>query len=352
MSLTRRFAALAGAAVLAALAPAVAQAGVFERNGNFFISYTDYARGDATLTRTYNTRTGSSGIFGNGWSSELEHTLYPMSNGDMEFQHNGGGQRVRFRRSVADGTPTWTDGHGNSIVQDGEGYMVHWKSDGERNRFDPDGRLVLIEDLEGERARLTYRHGVVETVVLEGLDRLEFAFYANGKVARIAGPAGEMAYHYGFDGALIRARNVADGVYAHDYDPEGRMTAIRYADGSARLMSYDGDGRLVEDASPNGCRDRLAYGRADEDPKAHYWTFRLTDCNGRVERRHVAEWDYRGGDGHVMRYWFVPPDMQAADLADGTRRPIQVRETLYDRRGLPISRQVRQAPMPPFPVGD
>src|SRR6185437_2831933 len=72
------------AAAIVASAASVAQAGVSENNGNFFVGYTDvkaYPGIGLSLERVYNSKSSYSGLFGFGWGSDYEVFLSPQADG-------------------------------------------------------------------------------------------------------------------------------------------------------------------------------------------------------------------------------------------------------------------------------
>ena len=321
------------------LASAPLSAGLNIQNGNFYITYTDLSFDDANeISRTYNSVGTFNGIFGYGWSSPLEHTLFIRSNGNITFTYNGGGKSVSFKRaSGADGTATWVDAGGNAITRDDEGYSVRWKRNNVHNRFDLDGRLLLTESNKGELRRLSYANGVISRIVLGGKHVVEASFYANGKVREFRVKGKPVAtYRYGFEDDLTWARNAANTLYRYEYDPKHNMTAIRYESGSSRLLTYSARSHVIAESTEKGCSTRLAYGKNPEAPKQHYWTYKLEICDGRAKSRFIAEYDYRAsttGSGSVTRYWLVPGDY----VAESTPR-VRYQELVFNRGGRLVGR--------------
>lgn len=88
------------AAILLILTSCLAQAGVNPRNGNFYISYTDYRNesGGHTLEvkRTYNSQSTYAGWFGMGWGTPFEMRLTVMPDGSAVITEVGGGANSYF----------------------------------------------------------------------------------------------------------------------------------------------------------------------------------------------------------------------------------------------------------------
>jgi hypothetical protein len=73
------------------------QAGVNPKNGNFYVSYTDFVFKETHLkfdiTRTYNSKIAAAGWFGIGWGSDFETFLYTIPGGGVCIHNNGSGKR-------------------------------------------------------------------------------------------------------------------------------------------------------------------------------------------------------------------------------------------------------------------
>ena len=319
------------------------RAGVNVKNGNFFITYTDVQWDDKNgISRTYNSRTTFSGIFGYGWSSPLEHTLRVTGTGDIEFVHNGGGKQEKFTRAnTSSDVPTWVDAYGNAVTRDEGGFTVLWKRNGRRYRFDLDGRLLLTEDKSGVRSRLTYKHGVIDTIVLSEKHHIKVQFYANGKIRSLQPEKGRATfYSYSVTDDLLVSEDAAQNRFVFEYDRKHNLTAIRYADGASRVLAYNSKDMLVSENREGGCSVRLGYGTNKSAPRAHYWTYKHEVCDGKVKSRYVAEYDYRQrgtGGGSVIRYWFVPRNYRGQALRD-----VQHQELKYNGRGMLTARNNRK----------
>lgn len=83
----------------------LAIAGVNLKNGDFYISYTDH---DFTnlkgidITRTYNSKSTGSGLFGNGWGCNYETFIAILGDGTLVMHENGLGGKTYFTSSNID----------------------------------------------------------------------------------------------------------------------------------------------------------------------------------------------------------------------------------------------------------
>ena len=80
------------------------RAGVDQRTGNFFITYTDIEfKGAGTdITRSYNSFTTSMGMFGYGWGTKMETRLFAFPDGTLCIKWWGGGAKDIFEPATTD----------------------------------------------------------------------------------------------------------------------------------------------------------------------------------------------------------------------------------------------------------
>ena len=154
--------------------------------------------------------------------------------------------------------------------------------------YDPNGNLVAA--VAGDTAQTwQYENGypVAHTVTSpDGVETTQIGRDSDGRITKIAEPAGSTVY--GYDGAdqLVRAERV-DGAGAkrlHDweYDNAGRMVRERDATGEARY-EYDVAGQLSMRTAADGAATRYAYDGAGR---------RIREAGPEGER--CYEWDSRG----------------------------------------------------------
>jgi len=82
--------------------PLMASAGVSQRNGNFYMNYTDVTSAEpdsVMIERTYNSRAIGQGLFGKGWGSDMETQLQLTGDGILVIYENGTGRREHFKAS-------------------------------------------------------------------------------------------------------------------------------------------------------------------------------------------------------------------------------------------------------------
>jgi hypothetical protein len=184
------------------------------RTGNLTLPAIDLSipsRGPSlTLTRTYNSRSSGKGFFGQKWQSNLEvkvmrsaGTLAVMeADGALiDFKPEGGAFAaasggLRYRSTV----------RGIQQVEERpDGSVLRRTDAGNRELFDPRGRLVRIEDRNGNALRLEYR---------------------GDKVMKLVDPGGRsLILSYGGQGGqfVTTVTDAAGGVIRYQYDARGRL---------------------------------------------------------------------------------------------------------------------------------
>ncbi|MCW5907485.1 MAG: hypothetical protein KIS94_06475 [Chitinophagales bacterium] len=116
-------------------------AGVVLKNGNFYISYTDYkycapGKGCFEITRTYNSKSADVTEFGFGWGWDLATKVYFGTDGVFRVHHNGGGAVNYFFNVVPAPSKTAemvetlvTTGLKHNYKQEEPVVVLEWKND-------------------------------------------------------------------------------------------------------------------------------------------------------------------------------------------------------------------------------
>jgi len=279
-------------------------AGVNLKNGNYYITYTDVSlpgRHDLKISRTYNSRSPSVGLFGLGWGSDYETRLDVQGDGTVVVQENGSGARTVFRPPVlsrdeiqaavdaimlaADQDNAFRDDterreKRNELLQDAEARAGSWSRyvkkgllparhipPGTVYRSSTRGQQRLLRshdgfqrsngryteefDAAGRLTRFTYTdggsdylfrdsQGRIDRIVDQEGRELRFHLNDNGTVARIDSPDGSSATYQYQGEHLVRGVDMAGNAYNYRYDSNANMIAIGYDDGSSRVMTYSG----------------------------------------------------------------------------------------------------------------
>ena len=127
---------------------------------------------------------------------------------------------------------------------------------------DASGNVILAGD-SGGTIRYTYRDdGQIEKITAPGNVLTTFGYDGCGRRIRITDPsAGEQtdAYVWNTDGTSSVTHTNPNGWVRTDRDKFDRVVLVERSDDSSTSYTYDEKGRLVREASTNGCVTRCSY---------------------------------------------------------------------------------------------
>ena len=235
--------------------------------GNFWHTFDDLfipGRGPGLgLTRTYNAfRAGVDGPFGFGWDSNLTMRLdIDATTGTATITEEGGSQIVLN-----------ADGAGGfyvpprlfvSLVQEIDDSYTYVRREREIVRFDPNGQLIAIEDLNGYQVELAYPDA--DTIVATDPSGRTITLNLNaGRVTDAvdsATPPRTVTFTYDMAGDLIEVEDVNGGTTSFAYDVNHRLETMRmpehYGDTTTVpdpewINVYDGADRVISQTDPIG----------------------------------------------------------------------------------------------------
>lgn len=193
-------------------------------------------------------------------------------------------------------------------------------------------------------------HGQVETVRLPTGAKEHTDFDEFGRVARRAGPSGEMVvYGYGPRGDLTQITYPNGGSVKFEFNPDHQPLTITEPDGGAWRFKYD-RGALVEYADPVGAATRFerdfvnqivqihtaAGNRIRLSRDADYAELRCDDDYGLLARYRFNEWldptEVHDARGLLRAFQYDPARrLTAITEADGTIKRVQ-----HNALGLPV----------------
>lgn len=250
-------------------------------SGNFTHNYVDATvagLGETTLTlkRTYNstaslwpsnsvmryTDNGSGGAneeiaagppqyFGSGWTFPFGAYLLVIDRAPF-YQgvqiHYADGHTVLF---VSNGDGTYTaesPANFDTLTQEGDGFVLRHKRTLEVERFDADGKLVAIEDRNGNAITFTYDGNRLVRAENASGRWMDFAYTDDGLITIVSMPE-SVTLHYKYTDSLLTAFIDGRGKRTeYGYNAEGQLTEVRTPKGHPALrLAYDPeDGRTVE----------------------------------------------------------------------------------------------------------
>lgn len=259
-------------------------------NGNMYVRQTDYSLpgvGDGLrITRTYNSQGQNkrTGLFGYGWSTELDESITTYGSLGLSVSMPDG-RAVFFARASASepyASKAAPDYRAQIVVNADNSYALTFK-DGRVHRFSPAGKLTALVDRNGNQTTLTYDANGKPTAVTDAFGRvLTLTYGGNGLVGSIGDAAGTAAtYEYWIFGVL-RSVTYPDGskfVFAETIIGNAFfLTTVKDAlDNVLESHTYDTQGRAITSERQGGVEHyTLAYvGTGETD---------VTDALGHVTK--------------------------------------------------------------------
>ena len=262
----------------------IAHADVNVKDASFSTTFIDLDLGHLKITRTYNSRSTYSGVFGYGWCSNLDQQLQ-KSGEDLVIATCD--RKQVFHRDHTSPALRWITGRlsDGTLEADGDD-IIHRDSQGrefERFAGAPSGgggdssRIRLFRDAatgEGMRVRL-------ETDPV------------SHKILKIWSPGSEGAsYEYNGDD-LIKVKNAWKNTYDFTYDKLHNLTQVAYPDHTFEVMSYDTDSdRITSFQGRNSCIERYDYHVSSSRSHKRQETIATKTCRGQDVSRVAFEFKF------------------------------------------------------------
>lgn len=244
------------------------------------------------LTIVYNSQDLRLGPFGHGWTHSYDQRLIVATSDSQKVAilRQPDGKRDRFVQK-ADGSYTPPQSIHSALQKNQDGTHTLREKDGTLRNFDADGRLVSVNDRNGNTLSLTYDQSGFLTSESDSSGRsLQFTKGANGLVSSVVDPANRtFRYAYDAGGNLTRFTDPLGDAGTIHYDTTGRLTSIDDQRGNQRLrLTYDGTGRVVTfgDGAETwtftyqpGQKQTL-----ERDSQNNTWTYNYNDAGSIVRR--------------------------------------------------------------------
>ncbi|WP_045520320.1 DNRLRE domain-containing protein [Neobacillus niacini] len=235
-----------------------AESNVNTYNGNFFnqeIDFTIDGRGlPLTVNRTYNSRSTESGMFGYGWSSNLDQKL-TFASDDLVLYRDEDGTQHYFSKNSSGGY----DSPGGVYLQlekNANGTFKLIDKDQSYVTFDTTGKLVSETDSNNNKTTYTYTGSQLTSVTDPSGRKITIGYGTNGKVNSIVDLANR-EYKYTYDAnenltgfSKTDSNRVITQSTAYGYDTVHQMTSYTDEKGKQMFMSYNADKRLVKHEQP------------------------------------------------------------------------------------------------------
>jgi YD repeat-containing protein len=338
------------------------------KNANYSNSWIDLGlQGtgyDLKVSRTYNSRTLFSGMFGFGWCSEFETSINPTPEGNILLRECGAGQEVVFSPAsfsrkdkeqivssiinkvraarpmnesyykeltnqlldsdsmrikyaqefgvkvpIKEGVVFKANGREIENFTLGKDYYQRNLSDGSSMRFSRQGSLTTLFDKNGNFIKIDYDRDLIKEISDNNGRRLRFSFYPSKKVKSISGP-NNLNVEYKFTNLddLSYVKNSWNNEYNYTYDEAHNLTKATYPDGTFIGLQYDIKNDWVTSFTDRQkCIESYTYD-SDKDDKGHFWSQVKKVCDKETVADNKYEfWHKKRADGenYLQRVTFV-----------------------------------------------
>lgn len=238
---------------------------IYVPTGHFIWSDTDVTlagRPSLSLRRTYNSHDPRDGMFGNGWSSTCEPSLYKTVREGKDEQGNTTAQ-VLYQLLLSNGKRYTYEGQEDGTVQSPatrydilepqpDGTVILTARSGARRIFSASGEILSRLDRNGNATHYRYDASGRLTRLEDDNGRyLDFTYNASGRVSEVEDyTQRRWFYDYDTDGNLVAVTDPMNGTYTYEYQPftnEGdnevyhQLTRVVDASGvTVTAVTYDG----------------------------------------------------------------------------------------------------------------
>jgi len=337
----------------------LAQALVDTKNGNYTQTYVDFSVPGFTLKRTYNSRTLYRGLFGYGWSSNLETRVDVMPDHSLTITEGGGGVEISYTQkgkngpdqkhiiqrimakmnqkglSTKDKKRLEKELHERPVmraemmralgleqgaVKSGMYYAIGRPNEtlhftgrifkrtlpsGTVQLFNKNGHLIKMIDRSGSWVNIVRRGQKITKILTNNGTNLQFQPIKTKKQKgfAIANSSTRMTYIISGDN-LVRATNIQQKTYEHTYDRDHNMIKTRYPDGTYDTLTYNvRKDRVSHFKNRSACLESYRYAVTGKN-RNHYWTDVRKTCNGRVTN--ISRYEFwnqqkKGGGKYLYR---------------------------------------------------
>jgi len=260
-------------------------------NGNLFLAYQDLYIPSRTfpleVSRCYNSRSTTKGIFGYGWSSSLETRLEKLTNGIIQildwdgsvktYTYDSSAQKVSKQKIY---NPTYSSV--SFIVGNDNGTFTRILGGGKKEEYSSLGRLIRKEDAFGNG--LIYDYDTSGKRLLSVSDtagrKVWITYTALDLVHKLIDPLNRiLTYNYDSNENLVGVTGFMGEVTKFSYDPDHNLEVIIFPDGSKITNVYDqSKDLLIRQEGPGAKRSVYQYRFPTKDNPSQQTI--VTDANG------------------------------------------------------------------------
>ena len=245
-------------------------------NGNMYLTQTDYrlpglGRG-LEITRTYNSSSQTSGLFGIGFSSILDESIIPYGNLLLRLNLPDG-RGIYFKRNSVgapfDPLPIFNF-HGQVVQNVDNSYTLSFR-EGDVHQFNANGKLTSLTDPNGNTITLTLNGSGNPTTITDASGRtVTITYDGQSKISTISDSLGTIATYARLSFNRLSSVTYADGSkYQFTYVISGNniwLATVKDAlNNVLETHTYDSQGRALTSERANGAnRYTLTYVSATE----------------------------------------------------------------------------------------
>lgn len=228
--------------------------GVNVFNGNLLVNSTDTGmpgRGSIGFSRTYNSRSGNSGVLGYGWTGNVFSYIKPNIYGPVMLVDEDGTEHI-FKRNT-DGTYTPPPGLFLDLVKNADNSYTVTRMDGTIINFNPNGKITDMMDSNGNTSTFTYDPTTGRLAnVKDTVNRAtSFTYDANGRIQTITDPANRaVTYTYDVNGNLTQV-NFNGNTVTYGYDANHNLTSVTDPRNNNTTLVYDTTNDRVQSITSN-----------------------------------------------------------------------------------------------------